>query len=496
MKEDSKERLLVGTKGGLYLYSKELENFSHIELTSQNKLEVSVNAIIEDPDGNIWLATDGFGLYILNPDLTIKKIYKTDKNNPNSIPTNYIWSITKDYNGGTWLGTVKDGLVFFDTKNEVFSKISKGEDIKITDPTIFTLHCDAENNIWIGTLSEGLYRYNLKSGKVSNYMHGEALTIKSIIDYSDKELIMGSDKGLIVFDKDKETYRLLNQESYFDNLTDKSIFSIAKDKEGSFWIGTYFGGINYYSPVVNKINFYPGYSSSSGYSDFISERDIIKDFAEDDDGKIWIASNNSGYSSFDPKTKQIKTFPHTRSFQNIQSLLFAYNKLYFSVFEKGIYTLNPKDGSVNILSGDAFAHTNVTEMCQTSNGKIFFSMEDGVSYINSESDQPKRIKELNQIPVKWIEEDYKGALWFATSYQGLIRLSSEGEWTRFLRKSKNNPQLPINNINCVYQDSKFRLWIGTEGEGLFLYNNKENSFEQLYCFFTKNTSQVPFKNKE
>lgn len=480
LKEDSKGRLLIGTKGGLYLYSKDIENFTHIELSSNNERDVSVNAIMEDPDGNIWLATDGFGLYILNHDLTIKKVYKNDIHNPTSIPTNYIWSITKDYNGGTWLGTVKDGLVFFDSKNELFSKTSKLEGFKITDPTIFTLHCDTENNIWIGTLSEGLYRYNLKSGVVSNYMNGEALTIKSIIDYSDRELIMGSDKGLVVFDKDKESYRFLNQEFFFDNLTDKSIFSITKDKEGSYWIGTYFGGVNYYSPVVNKIDFYPGYSNKSGYSDFFSVRDIIKDFAEGDDGKIWIASNNSGYSSFDPKTKQIKTYPHTRNFKNIQSLLFANNKLYFSVFEKGIYTLNPKDGLVKILSGDAFVNTNVTKMYQTSNGKIFFSMEDGVSYINSESDHPKRIKELDQIPVKWIEEDYKGALWFATSHHGLIRLSSDGKWTRFLQKSKNNPQLLVNNINCVYQDSKFRLWIGTEGEGLFLYNNKDNSFEQVF----------------
>ena len=479
LKEDSQGRFLIGTKGGLYIYNKGFENFTHVVLAPKNGLDVSVNAIMEDPDGNIWLATEGFGLYILNPDLTIKKRYIRDNKNPKSIPTNYIWSLTKDYNGGTWLGTVKDGLLFFDSKNETFSKISERQDLKITDPTVFSLFCDAENNIWIGTLSKGLYRYNLRSGKVTNYMRGEVLTIKSIVSYSDKELIMGSDKGLVVFNTAKETHRLLNQESFFDNFTDKSIFSIAKDKEGSFWIGTYFGGVNYYSSAVNKISFYPGYSSYSNSSSFFSIRDIIKDFAEDESGKIWIASNNNGYSLFDPETQSIKTFPHSRNFQNIQSLLAANGQLYFSVFEMGVYTLNPANGNIKRLPGNAFANTNVTEMYQTSKGQIYFSMEDGASYIDSETDIPQRVKELNQIPVKWIEEDYNGALWFATHYQGLIRLSSDGKWTRFLHKTKNNPCLPVNNINCVYQDTRYRLWIGTEGDGLFLYNNKENSFKRI-----------------
>ena len=88
----------------------------------------------------------------------------------------------------------------------------------------------------------------------------------------------------------------------------------------------------------------------------------------------------------------------------------------YYVFEMGVYTLNTKTGAITKLQGNAFESTNVTEMYQTSKGYIYFSMEDGVSYLSPGSDTPVRIKELNQIPVKWIEEDYNGSLWFATHY--------------------------------------------------------------------------------
>lgn len=466
LKEDSQNRFFIGTKEGLYLFNPENENFQCIDLNN-NMISItpSINALMEDPDGNIWVGCHGQGLFVLNPDLSVKKHYfNTGK--PGEIPSNYIWTLEKDYSGNLWIGTASEGLVLFDSKKEVFTKMKDKADAAITDPTVFSLYCDIDNNIWIGTLSEGLYRYNVRSGKISNYMKDTAFSIKSIIEYSDHELIMGSDKGLIRFDRQTENADFINNDMSFDNLTDKSIFSIFKDNEGSFWIGTYFGGVNYFSPAINKFLYFGAADNSS--------KSIISSFAEDQHSNIWVGSHNYGLTMLGPKNTHPKPSRYNVGYHDIQALLLDNENLYISLYGKGISMLNINTGAINRLPYDL---TAVTSMFRTSNGRILFGTEDGAYYIDSPTDRPVKINELIGVPVKGMAEDYNGNLWFACHAKGLFRLSSEGNWTIFSHKPEDPTSLVTDNVNCVFQDSKFRIWVGTEGGGLALFNNKKECFD-------------------
>lgn len=232
LKEDSQGRILIGTKRGFYLFNDKLETFRHIDLDKNIKDDVSVNAIMEDPFGNIWLACHGYGLYVLTPELTIKKHYLSGSD-PYSLPSDYIWSIVQDYYGNIWLGTAGKGLVHFDSKEEKFTQMSLLKEQGINDFTIYSLYCDKDNNIWIGTATSGLICYTPNLQKTKHYMN-HMLNIKSIIEYSDCKLIMGSEKGVVIFDRMTESLEQLNDDAFFDNMTDKSIFSIVRDKEGLF----------------------------------------------------------------------------------------------------------------------------------------------------------------------------------------------------------------------------------------------------------------------
>ena len=91
----------------------------------------------------------------------------------------------------------------------------------------------------------------------------------------------------------------------------------------------------------------------------------------------------------------------------------------------------------------------------------------------------KSLDFLTNTPVKDIAEDYDGSIWFATHSKGLIRLTSDNKWEVFTNNPDNPKSLPGNNINCVFQDSKFHIWAGTEGEGLVRFNAKEQNFEPI-----------------
>ncbi|MCD7971552.1 MAG: response regulator [Candidatus Azobacteroides sp.] len=472
LKEDSQRRFLVGTKEGLYLYHADFENFTHIDLLNSPDKKASINAIMEDPDGNIWVACNGQGLIILNPDLSIKKHYIHHKEKEHSLPTNYIWCVEKDYNGGIWLGTAGEGLVFFDPKSEHFTRMKEDHRIRITDPTIFSIYCDIDHNIWIGTLSEGLYKYNYRSGNVSNYMQQTAFSIKSIIEFSDRELIMGSDKGLIKFERSLETYELINEEASFDNLTDKSIFSITRDKEGAFWIGTYFGGVNYYSPSINKFFYY-------GTSHNETTRDIVSSFVEDTNGNIWVSTHNHGLSAFNSRNKKLNIPRYDIGYHDIQALLLDGENLYISLYGKGISILNTRTGNIAKLPDSAFSTMTFTSIYKTSGNKIIFGSEEGAFVLNKETNKLERMERLAGIPIKGMAEDYNGALWFAAHKYGLIRLNSDNRWESFTNHPDDPESLRVNNVNCVFQDAKFRIWVGTEGGGLSLFNQKKNGFDVI-----------------
>ncbi|KAA6301639.1 MAG: Sensor histidine kinase TodS [Candidatus Ordinivivax streblomastigis] len=478
LKEDSRGRFLVGTKEGLYRFDLNDEKFYPVDfgINRAKEEEVSINAILEDLDGNIWLACHGQGVYVLNPDLTIKKHYSHDKT-PNSIPSNFIWTIVQDNTGNIWLGSVGAGLIHFYPKKELFTKLDALQPLGIKEQTVFSLFCDMDNNIWIGTSSEGLYRYNYRTGKLTNYLNQQAFNIKSIIEYSGQELIMGSDKGLVLFNRTTETFEFLNNN--YDNLTDNSIFSIVKDNEGAFWIGTYFGGVNYFSPAINKFHYYYNTPKNS------SKKNIISSFAEDETGKIWIGTYSDGLSLFDPKTGRFESVHYNIGYHDIQDMFLDDNKLYISLYGKGLSCLDVKTGSVSRLFENRAENSNrslnfITSIFKNSTGNFFFGSEVGVSIFNPKSKSLSKIDYLSNIPIKSIKEDDNGNIWIATHTSGLLRLDAAGNRKSFTHDPKDASSLPTNNINCVFQDSKLRIWVGTESEGLLLFNPKNDKFDLVF----------------
>ena len=82
---------------------------------------------------------------------------------------------------------------------------------KISDMISITRCEDNLGNIWIGTFN-GLNRYNKNNGLFQNHTSSNAKT---------------------------------------DGLTHSSIWCIVKDQQGTLWLGTYFGGVNYFNPEYN-----------------------------------------------------------------------------------------------------------------------------------------------------------------------------------------------------------------------------------------------------
>lgn len=80
---------------------------------------------------------------------------------------------------------------------------------------------------------------------------------------------------------------------------------------------------------------------------------------------------------------------------------------------------------------------------------------------------------LSSNVVSYVYQDHEGWIWLGTN-RGLSKFDGYNFHTYIL----NNPSTRENYslINCVFEDSKSRLWVGTEDAGLALYDRRKDDF--------------------
>ncbi|MCD8264374.1 MAG: hypothetical protein LUD02_09665 [Tannerellaceae bacterium] len=93
---------------------------------------------------------------------------------------------------------------------------------------------------------------------------------------------------------------------YTDDLSiaDNAIYCIYKDQEGGIWVGTYFGGVNYYPTQYTPFEkYYPTAGNSL-------KGKRVREIRQDSNNKIWIGTEDEGLTIFDPVQHR---FTHMRS---------------------------------------------------------------------------------------------------------------------------------------------------------------------------------------
>ena len=167
--KDSKGRVWLGTGRGLYLKG-EGYKFSKISVLP----DFFAQDIVEDKQGNIWIATMGSGIFMLNPKTgrTQQWDYQPGKN---SISTNSISSITIDVKGNFWLATDRGGLCHFDLKTKKFTTYDEAE--SLPDDVTYKVLEDNKHQLWFGTnhglvcfdpVKHAVAVYNSQNGLIGN----------------------------------------------------------------------------------------------------------------------------------------------------------------------------------------------------------------------------------------------------------------------------------------------------------------------------------------
>ena len=151
---DKDDNVWMGTRKGIYRYNQKKDevvsyNAKIRELTNGVVAGFIVFALYEDSKNNIWVGTDGYGLFSYS---SVEDSF-TWHGKDSEIRNMSINSITQTYDGFYWLGT-DDGLIRYDQANENF-RIFESEDGLLSKKINRSAFYTERNTLYLGT-SEGI----------------------------------------------------------------------------------------------------------------------------------------------------------------------------------------------------------------------------------------------------------------------------------------------------------------------------------------------------
>lgn len=338
--KDKEGSLWFGTANGLDKYDYKSGNFIHYWNDNSNDAPTDyfVNTIFEDKSGIFWLGTKN-GLVAFDPSTHISVRYLQGKGN-------IVTSICDDEYGNLWIGTNGNGLYSFDKRTFKFSRYIHDPEIhnSISSDVITCIYKEHSGTIWIGTMDGGVNKINRVKQPFKKYPF-EA--VKKIVRGNNDKLWIGTTNGYYIFNPENEHSipysfgddELIEEEKSGDlwigTLSNgvykrdtkghitifynspgeeirRRILSMCKAHDGTTWIGTAGGG-------VYKIN-----PNQTHLEKIVQANGSIKDLYLDEFGMLWIASFEGGLICYDTKNNVLvkKYFPDSLNPNSTKSQTF------------------------------------------------------------------------------------------------------------------------------------------------------------------------------
>ncbi len=534
--------IVVSATFTTFSYSQKSDiSFSHITI-DDGLSQSSILCMMQDKDGFMWFGTQG-GLNRYNGtsskpfDVYLHNIYDT-----NSLSSSWIFAISEDNSGNLWIGTVS-GLNKFDKKNNKFTRYLNNPQNpeSISDGQVFGVLVDSRGNVWAKTF-DALNKLDTATGKFVRFVHDVDFFQSKSLDLSfpiieDKhgKLWTGSQDGLLLFDRDYETYKKytvnnsaicdnfvsaiyedkegylwigtkngLNRFNYKKNefitfrhepgnensLCNNNVKTICQDHLGNIWIGTYGGGVSRYNPKTKTFTNFT--TNANDLANSLSNPYIISIY-EDRSHILWIGSYGKAINKVDLKNKKFNLYTQFNIGLSFNEIAAVYetddNKLWIGTWGKGLNIYDKKTGQIELISTNtgklrSLKSDHIFEIFKDSRGLIWIGTKNGINIYNKEEDKfyPLSHYITNNIDarVNEIIEDKNHNIWIATNGAGLHKIDFEQKTVvKFNTSTENKESLSDNQIYALIEDSEGFIWVGTGGGGLNRYNPVTGVFKRF-----------------
>ena len=466
----------IGTNNGLFCYNEQQENFDCIGETDKK----FIGGIENDGLGNLWYIASG----------EVWK-YNTTTGENEMIPSDIFFkstSIVKSRTNEIWVGS-STKLHQYNKKNNSFQTYSLNvkEDSKLPF-RINELFFLNENTLLIGTSNHGVLVFDTREKKqISNILPKlkKSLFVRDFVLNGSEELWIATESGIYIYNL--KTHHCTNLTKDYNNpytISDNAVYSLTLDRKGGIWAGTYFGGLNYYTPqysIFKKFLPNPSQNSISG--------NAVREIHPDKYGNIWIGTEDAGLNKYNTKTGKFTNYTSKSkggilSHYNIHGILPVDDKIWIGAFDHGLDVLDINSNKLisNYTTGGSYNLIDnfIYSFYKTKSNKTILITGSAIQYFDPNTNSFIRYEEFpNRTFYTCFLEDHKGVLWAGTSTSGLFYFNPKTKQSgRYHLENNMGFNISNNSINGIFEDSKNNLWVTTEN-GLNLLDSTKTEFKKF-----------------
>lgn len=484
--EDRNGMIWVGTSDGLFSVNyQKIVSFKQHKVTGAGSIAGNnVRSVYQDHHGHLWVGTTSGLTRMIDKNGTYS--FQTFLHQPSatgSLSADYITAIAEDAQQNLWIGTQNNGLNLFVPASNSFirySKTSNGTN-GLVNNNIRILLTGRDRKLWIGT-QEGLSVLDPVSRNISSYQN-DAGNKKSLSQNSIYSLFEDANGSMWVgtyFGGANSTYSYTTSFNVIQNhensssISNNVVSSIVEDLQHNLWIGTEGGGLNYY----NRSNgLFTVYKNKLGDAASLGSN-LVKVVYIDRDQNIWCGTHGGGLNVFDRKQNRFKRFLYKENDvaslnSEISSLVEDDNGRMWVASNSGLQLFQRKGTELTPLSlstisglGNSIAASSFYKDVQ---GNVWIGAMPGLYKMSG-----NRIQEIStDIYINSLQQDEQGNIWLALNYAGVAQYNNR---TQQLTRYATNDALSNRNVMGILLDNNNILWLSTDN-GLIKFNPSSKAFQ-------------------
>ncbi|RJE76988.1 hypothetical protein BGP78_01710 [Pseudoalteromonas sp. MSK9-3] len=448
--------------------------------------------------------------------------YKHKKDDLNSLPGMYIFSIAEQHSGLIWLATRSNGLASLNPKNGKITRINTTTlPAKLSSDSLRSVFVDSQQAVWVGH-DKGVNKLD-PTGKTSQQYplpHNLKGVTYSIFEPSPNVIWISGTYGIVEIKN--------NIAQPIEAVAHLNVRDIIADKQGNYWISTHRGMWIWdgKTRVIAPKNIPPA-----------AQKSYFRNAVLADDGTIWASNYGKGIWLFDADSQTfLRQFVHDPS--NISSLTFndlgkiikgPDNSLWVGSWGGGLQRLDLNSTGHfahirhSLMTDIGLSNGNIRAVATLDNGHwVFGSKNGGIDVFDPSKGKIAHISHTSTgeelTSVISLTQDSNGRVWAGTHAQGLMQLDIpnnvavaqnieglqsvslfrllamrdgriavganrgacviDADLTRcdFINKPDNQPLL--DSITNLYEDKFGNLWVACH-LGLFRLKPSATLFEQF-----------------
>lgn len=436
------DEIYIGTNNGLYVYSLARKKLEMLTKTLEGK---RIQTTLKQSPTRVWVATEGAGLFLINPKTKETKNYRHAAGKLQGISSNYIRSLALDSQNRLWIGTFND-LNIYHEGTDSFSTYSSNpvENGSLSQQSVRSIFMDAQGGMWLGTYFGGL-----------NYYHPL-----------------------------KNRFRNIKRIPYQNSLNDNVVSCIVEDKDKNLWMGTNDGGLNLYNPNTKRFTYY---TLQEGTAAGIGSNNVKAVYVDEKKGAVYIGTHAGGLSILNRNSGRMEHY-------NLQNS---------TLIDENVYAILPDDednlwlGTLSALvrfnitkrtfttikqekDGKPIRNRRITTLYQDSRQRLWVGGEEGLVVYTIQNGELQHDpilaanSPLANAFINCIYEAANGVFWVGTR-EGVYGYNEKS-------KKKNHYStangLPNNVLYGILEDASGRLWMSTN-KGLTCFSPDTERFRNF-----------------